>query len=195
MDHAMIARVTITSALSVVLLAGCAGRHAPPALLVTTPRVLTAQPSARGDAFAAEVAARLDALGEDVAQRTGAGSPSRSPRPSCVGVECEHFRIGALVLEREGGCVAVLLAGDPRRGPVTLHPWVGTVRVPEAPVPFDAPPEASLTVQDYAPCVDAVTGLDAVLEALAGRVAIAFARGAPPATSPRRVARPLPDAP
>jgi hypothetical protein len=158
--------------LAVSLLAAWACGLAAPAhaaehsLLFTEPRVVPGAPAASAEAFVDAVRDEVSAIAAAAAARAAGFEVLGSPYAHCQGRECDLPWIRALVLHRDEGCVALFAVGRARRGPATLHPWVGEARI-EAPlgIPQGDPLEAYVEVVDYAPCAEAAARLDDEREA------------------------------
>lgn len=122
------------------------------------PRIIPRSQTAALRPLAARVQARLRAIVE----ATLPGRPiDARPEPErvCPQGGCKGVAAGVLLVTSGRSCVAVALIRAPGRGPTTLLPWAGRVRLKQATVPFRSPPESAIVINDFESC-----------EALAGRL-------------------------
>ncbi len=99
------------------------------------------------------------------------------PERVCPRAGCDAMTLGASLYHTPaGGCVVVALVSGAGQSPQRLVPWVGSVDLREAVVPFREPPEARIVSRDMARCAD-VAGLLANNEAA---VVEAIRTAAPP---------------
>jgi len=111
-----------------------------------------AQPDAETRALAGRLQARLGEL-------VGRALPNRpvdvrpEPERVCPRGGCKGASVGVLLARAgSGGCAAVALVSGPGPTAARLVPWIGRIELTANVVPFRAPPESAIEVQDYVRC-------------------------------------------
>jgi len=125
-------------------------------IVLLWPRVVGPRTGGAADADTSALAKRLQARLGELVQHAAPGRPvdvRPEPERVCPRSGCKAASIGVLLARaRSGGCAAVALVSG--SGPVAarLVPWIGQIDLSARMVPFRAPPESSVKVQDYVRC-------------------------------------------
>ncbi len=121
-------------------------------VVVMWPRVIPYTLDREVAAQAAVLQTRLVAIAEraaPVAHRDVRPQPERvCPRDK----GCKGVRLGLLLGQQDGGCVAVGLLGQPGVTDLELIPMAGEIELASESVPFRASPEDAVTVREFVPC-------------------------------------------
>ncbi len=125
-------------------------------LIVFWPRVIPKSEAPELRALAAELQARLVAIGH---KKFAEVDVRPEPERVCPRVGCKASTLGVLLTHRDGGCTAVALWSRPGASPTHLVPWAGTVKLKAEEVPFRDYPESQLIIVDAVPCNDLLAAL------------------------------------
>ena len=123
----------------------------PEGVVVLWPRVVPGGREAVARAAGWQVQRALSRLSTEVAP-TRAMSVRPEPQRVCPRGGCAGPRIGALIIREKKACAVVATVGGPGETPLALVPWVGSVHLNAAEIPFRAPPESWVGVRDFVPC-------------------------------------------
>jgi hypothetical protein len=121
-------------------------------VVVLYPRVTPATDDADVLALAKTV---QDRLASRVATMGQVANTRPAPERVCPrSTGCKVESVGAVLVHNGGGCAVVATVTDAGQQAHTVVPWAGKLELSADSVAFREPPEALITVHDFAPCAE-----------------------------------------
>lgn len=141
--------------------------------VVMWPRIVPFDQSDRLHSKAAALQARLYELTEQALPEAEI-DVRPAPQRVCPKQGCACVVVGAaLMAAGESGCTAVAWVSEPGVSPAQLFPWAGEVSFKQTPVPFRAPVESQVVMENVIPCSELFTYIteereQQIVQAIAG---------------------------
>ena len=141
----------------------------------------------RGTTGATPLATALQARLKALVERAAPGRPidvRPDPERVCPRDGCKSPTVGTLLVYKGTHCAVLGLFAAAGQSPTRIVPWVASVKLKAPSTPFREPPEAVVTISDWARCEDVVSNLAAGEAAIVEAIKTLLPAPAPTPTPP-----------